>query len=146
MPLADINTLLNTMIADIKADQPTLKTVEIYGGQFNGPNAKKFGFKTPAVFIAPLGGPPSNHPDPKAVEIDWRFTAFIVAKGDRGNNNHSTEALTLTQGLAALVKNNRWNTQDVRKAELTRMEWVDSLDSATIWAIQWTQPLYLACK
>lgn len=145
MPLADINPVLDEMLTQMKAAEPSIKTAEIFGGQFTGLEAGKLGFKSPAVFVAPLGGPPSNHPDPKTIEIDWRFIAYVVAKGDRGNYNHSREALNIAQAMAKLIKNNRWVDADVRKAELSRIELLYTNNGIAIWSIQWNQPLKLAC-
>jgi len=147
MPHADINPVIDKILLDIQANEPTLKTVEIFAGQFTLSDAEKYGFKTPAFFLAPLGGPDDDHPHSVVIDIDWSFVGFIVAKGDRGTPQHSSDALTLAQSLSKFIKNNQWGfAPDVKRAKKLKAELISSHKGVTIWALRWQQNLKIACQ
>ena len=146
MPLANLETLTNQILADIQADQVSLKTVEMYGGQLDFTDTQRVNFKAPAVFVYSDGGTPSEQKKKKVIDINWRFVAYIVCGSDKGST-HSKEASDIAQSLMKLIKNNQWGlAPDVKRAVINRVQNAGSLNKLTIWSIDWSQALKLACQ
>lgn len=145
--LTDFETLFSNILSEISLQIPDFQTVELYGGQFNEDDVKKYGFKVPACFVFPLQMTPSSHPDSRAVDVNFEFAAYVVAKGDRATKGHSAQCMNLTNSLFQLVKNNTFSTSGVRKAIVNSpASWINSNNGVTIWSVRWTNAILLACQ
>jgi len=119
----------------------SFKHVAVHGGRFTSDEIRRYAVKAPAALVACLGI--DNIVDTMVdLVATMRWGIYVVTRGDSSTRRDS-EALTLIQALAVLVKGNDFDESALVRPENLRAENIYSggIDNKGIalWALTWTQ-------
>lgn len=118
------------------------RTIDEYGGEFNGAEVPRLSFNCPAVFVTCLGWQPPTGPARIGGKFASRsrFAAFIVTQDYRGRNTRMRMACDRAELVSALVAD--WRppgcagpAQDIRAQNLYGSA-VDQ-KSMALWSVTW---------
>ena len=143
MILTDLRTAI---VAQIKTDLPSLKSVEAHGGRFTLPELKAVAVKSPAVRVACLGVSRATS-TAQGVDVVAAWGAFVISK-DLHPVSRDAVTLGLVSALLPIVPLNCWGLEDyVDSARDVRADNLFSRDldaqGVSIWAVTWRHTVTL---
>lgn len=82
-----------------------VKSVELYGGEFDEKEIDFKSFVAPAIFLAPLGWQPAKQQESGVRTVDAKFAIFCVAQSARGRIDRMLSAEAMAERISWRLSN-----------------------------------------
>lgn len=140
----DLDALHDAIVADIKAQFPTLQTVEFYRTEER--KGGYTGLPLPAVILDISEFDPDMEIDPgtEQLAVHARFEAEIIF-GFR-TPNVKREIRKFAAAFGAWMRLRRWTgvrTGPAYVTSISRSDFNPELDQYEVWCVEWSQPVHL---
>lgn len=89
-----------------------VKSVELYGGEFDEKEIDFKSFVAPAIFLAPLGWQPAKQQESGVRTVDAKFAIFCVAQSARGRIDRMLSAEAMAERISYRLSNSSPCTGD----------------------------------
>lgn len=138
-----LGELFKAVVKRLETNIPDLKTVQVYNDQLVDPT--KTSFNMPAAFVHMVGGSPTDHPNPKVVEMTMRFVVLIVTRPEHSTPGHSLKGMSYAQRASSLLHKSRLvSSKYIRPAEVVDFSHLGGNSKLVTYSIQFDQPVIIS--